>query len=869
MTSVVVVGLVSAQDGPTVTADDSAATEPIAPKQQGPGEPEIDYTMYDLFEQPWGEWWPWRLAVYKTDVILSNEPHEYTMVYNPDMRNRQGLIMAPYRWNTTAVNMSTLDVDDPEFMPALGTENLTGAAAHLDVYFEYLSWDWWNNYWLPTWSTNYFWNSGMDGVMTSQTSDGYYLGTVYTATMNRASAETWLNLPQGESDPAGWWTANRDTYKQDWIDWIQNEGNVRLDIWPGYEWPYIDIGTCMDLEIQGSDIVLKIGHLNWGYEVMTTRWMTEIAACSHEPYWEDYTLSVDYKSDHANLTADGVAQYNLHAVKQNASSIEDAGAAWVWEPQNIDYVAMEGSDFTPWDVLTYQSWNAGDIYFGTEVAYDFTPTYFNLTSDMTLSFQLPLGDNVIGYRGVGLPNQVPYPITLLKGGNDSMYENITIRGPMWLGHNKTGDGPGAPDLSTMYDNSTKTLVMVGPMDFDNFHHATGELYHSAPWIEFNVANGTGPVDEPPTADAGPDQEVAVGEIVFFDGSASSDDIEIANYTWTIGALSQEMYGVSPVWMFDTAGTYAVGLVVTDTIGQSSAPDVMIVNVTDAGLPIADAGPDQIVDMGTTVTLDGSGSSDDVGIVNWTWMFDDDGLQMLYGMYADYVFQNAGEFYVLLIVLDGDMNWAMDDVNITVLDTELPVADAGADQWVNMSDVVTLDGSGSSDNVGVVNWTWSFDDGGLQTLWGETVTHAFADIGPYEVTLTVRDDAGLEDTDSMTVTVRDSEPPTADAGGDATVMGGEVVELDGSMSSDNVGIVNWTWAFDDGGTPVVLYGPVVNYTFWTEGVFDITLTVTDAEGNIGIDVVQITVSGFIPEFPALVLPIIGLMAAVLVLRRKRS
>jgi hypothetical protein len=46
----------------------------------------------------------------------------------------------------------------------------------------------------------------------------------------------------------------------------------------------------------------------------------------------------------------------------------------------------------------------------------------------------------------------------------------------------------------MYDNSTKTLVMVGPISFDNFHHFTGELYHSAPWIEFNVANYTWPGD---------------------------------------------------------------------------------------------------------------------------------------------------------------------------------------------------------------------------------------------------------------------------------------------------------------------------------------------------------------------------------------
>jgi len=164
--------------------------------------PKIDYKMYDMFEQAWGEWWPWRLTVYKTDVILNNESGAYTMVYNPDLRNRQGIIMAPYRWNTTAANMSTLSVNDPEFMPVMGATDLPGANAHLDVYFEYLSWDWWNNYWLPTWSSNYFWNTGFDGIMTSQTSDGYYVGTVYTATMNRAAAETWLNLSQDEPTPS-------------------------------------------------------------------------------------------------------------------------------------------------------------------------------------------------------------------------------------------------------------------------------------------------------------------------------------------------------------------------------------------------------------------------------------------------------------------------------------------------------------------------------------------------------------------------------------------------------------------------------------------------------------------------------------------
>jgi len=35
-------------------------------------------------------------------------------------------------------------------------------------------------------------------------------------------------------------------------------------------------------------------------------------------------------------------------------------------------------------------------------------------------------------------------------------------------------------------------------------------------------------------------------------------------------------------------------------------------------PVADAGPDQTVNEGATVQFDGAGSTDDTGIVNYTW-----------------------------------------------------------------------------------------------------------------------------------------------------------------------------------------------------------------------------------------------------------
>ena len=488
----------------TLTVTDTlvpTATETVTVEVSFP--PEIHYRIYDMFEQPWGDFWEWRLTGYKTDIVLNDRPHENTMVYNPDTRNLQGIIYAPYRWNLTAVNVTTVNIHQPEFMPVLGTEVGTGGEADMHIWFEYLDNETWDNYWVPTWSGNSNWTTAIEQLMPEngimgQFADGYYLGVVYTVTMDRQVALEWLGLPLTD-DPMTWWLVggNNDSYMEQWQRWIWNEGNRRLDIWPAYEWPFIDMGTMMDLEVETSgDVTLRIGTMSWGYECLMTRWLNETAISVHEPYMEDFNMSVHYTEDYINMTLDAVAQYNLHAVKANASASNDA--AWVWEPQRMDYVWYEGgesgyiSEFNPWASVYYTSWNSGDGFLGDPfgVSYDFTPQWFNLTSYMTLDIQLPLGD-VIGYAGEMLPTGTRSgAIFDLKAGHDWYYDNITIHGPMELGYNLTGEGPGAPNLWDFYDPVAKKLSLAGPMNFDNFRHENGLLYHSAPWIEFNVANVT-------------------------------------------------------------------------------------------------------------------------------------------------------------------------------------------------------------------------------------------------------------------------------------------------------------------------------------------------------------------------------------------
>ncbi|MCJ2531131.1 MAG: PKD domain-containing protein, partial [Candidatus Thermoplasmatota archaeon] len=390
------------------------------------------------------------------------------------------------------------------------------------------------------------------------------------------------------------------------------------------------------------------------------------------------------------------------------------------------------------------------------------------------------------------------------------------------------------------------------------------------WTFLDVDNA------PPSANAGPDQPVPPGTLVTFDGSGSSDNVGITNHTWTFQASGTEtLYGEMPSYTFNVGGDYLATLEVADGALNTDS-DTMWVNVTlDTEPPVANAGPDQTVDEGTLVQFDGSSSSDNVGIVNHTWTFTDGTAQTLTGETPSYMFATPGVFVVTLTVTDFDSNTDADTVTITVSDATDPIADAGPDQTVNEDTLVTFDGSGSSDNIGVTNYTWTFQDGGSVTLYAVDPTYAFSDPGSYTVTLTIVDAAGNTATDALTVTVLDTTSPAADAGPDQTVEVEAVVTFDGSGSSDNVGVTNYTWTFQDGGS-VTLYAVNPTYAFSTPGEYTVTLTVVDGAGNEGTDTVTVTVVlppglfGIPPLILAAILGgvvIVALVVGILLWRRR--
>ena len=343
------------------------------------------------------------------------------------------------------------------------------------------------------------------------------------------------------------------------------------------------------------------------------------------------------------------------------------------------------------------------------------------------------------------------------------------------------------------------------------------------------------------ADAGPDITVDQFVPLHLEAFDQMEGIMVCSWRILYNGSWVEMTGDDPNMTFHVVGTYEANLWMRDTNGGPHS-DTMTITVIDREPPVAFVGTDLVVDQFTTVEFDGTASNDNIGIVKWVFSFVyDEMVVYLYDARANFTFDIPGEYEVSLKVADAIGNNDIDQLTLTVLDITPPVAFAGSGQMVDQHATVSFDGGGSSDNEDVVNWTWNFSYAGSEvTLFGAFPSFFFDDAGSYPVTLTVRDLAGFNDTDVITIVVRDTTSPVAFAGEDVVVTTGDAVSFNGGNSTDNVGIVNYTWTLDYRGAPITLYGEAPEFMFEKVGEYLVTLVVLDSELHSSSDSLRVFV-----------------------------
>lgn len=172
---------------------------------------------------------------------------------------------------------------------------------------------------------------------------------------------------------------------------------------------------------------------------------------------------------------------------------------------------------------------------------------------------------------------------------------------------------------------------------------------------------------------------------------------------------------------------------------------------------------------------------------------------------------------------------------------------------------------SSPNGKITKYSWNFGDNtAIQS--GRNVSHAFATIGTYAVTLTVTDEVGATATTTKKVSVTEpSKTPISLISSVPAAINGKIigpaplaVTFDASKSTDaDDNIVEYAWDFN-GDQVSDKFGATTNYTFADKGSYIVTLRITDSDDNTRT--AQVTVEATPPGLQAKIsaLPITGIV-----------
>ena len=361
----------------------------------------------------------------------------------------------------------------------------------------------------------------------------------------------------------------------------------------------------------------------------------------------------------------------------------------------------------------------------------------------------------------------------------------------------------------------------------------------------------------PVANAGPDQGGKTpGSIVTLNGSLSSDaNGDPLTYSWSLTpapgstAVLANPTSATPSFTVDRAGDYTAQLIVNDGTVDSTLPDTVLITTSNVA-PVADAGPDQgNMALGSTVTLNGSASSDANGdSLTYLWSLttrpagSTAALSSLTSVSTTFTVDLAGNYVAQLIVNDGTVNSAPNTVHISTVNVA-PVANAGPDQGNKaLGSTVTLNGSLSSDaNGDSLTYLWSLTSrpagstAALSSLTSVSPTFTVDRAGDYTAQLIVND--GTVSSAPNTVNISTvNVAPVANAGpdqGDKAL--GSTVTLNGSASSDaNGDPLTYLWSLTakpTGSVAVLSSLSNVSTTFTVDRAGDYTAQLIVNDGTL--------------------------------------
>jgi len=266
-------------------------------------------------------------------------------------------------------------------------------------------------------------------------------------------------------------------------------------------------------------------------------------------------------------------------------------------------------------------------------------------------------------------------------------------------------------------------------------------------------------------------------------------------------------------------TYTVTCTVTDANGDIGTDNITVV-VTDT-LPTVNFTytPTDPLE-GDVVSFDSTASAYDMPL-NYSWDFGDGTSSTL----ADpqHTYANSGIYTVTVIVTDADGStgqWS-DDIFV---DPNVPGNVSLVANTTSGNEPLTVEFSCTAISTQSPTYHIDFGDGGHAD--GQTATHTYLQQNTYTAVCTVTDSDGDTDTAQRTITVLDTVPAVDFTFSPANPVEGQTVTFTSTISAYDVPFTI-LWNFDDGTTST---DANTTHVFGPERAFNVTLTVTDADGS---------------------------------------
>ncbi len=461
--------------------------------------------------------------------------------------------------------------------------------------------------------------------------------------------------------------------------------------------------------------------------------------------------------------------------------------------------------------------------------------------------------------------------TVTAGTNDTINEGDTFTqagsfsdpgADTWSAKVDWDEAGGFVDLAV--DQATKTFDLSHKYVQDGTYHVVVKVFDGTEWssdttVVTVTANNVAPV----VAITSLVTTIDEGSAFWLTGSFTDPgaDLWTATVDWGDGsllaplALSGKLFADSHAYAQN--GLYTVTVTVNDDDTSGTAKvDVTVLNAAPVVDPIADQDATEGTSFSVPVTFSDLGVLDThSAVVTWG---DGSGPQtvdpIVSGDAITHTYDDNGVYDVTVTVTDKDGDSGAASFKVTVANAAPvvdPIADQDATEGTSFSVPVTFSDLGVLDTHSAVV-TWG-DGSGPQTVdpivSGDAITHTYDDNGVYDVTVTVTDKDGDSGAASFKVTVANAAPvvdPIADQ--DAT----EGTSFSVPVTFSDLGVLDThsavvTWGDGSGPQTVdpIVSGDAITHTYDDNGVYDVTVTVTDKDGDSGAASFKVTVANAAP------------------------